>query len=299
MGTFRSAAKDIMQSSMVPDEEEEEGLEFEDSEVPDSALATASGSDIPSVGKTASQSTMIVHTDSELAAAQTSSEMPPLEEDGSSTETAEAGPATPPSIEAPPAYVRTPRRASYAKRTAEGGTIVRDIDLGTGVDTIRPVKKVDAAGSLRLSSDFVGSMRAREGSASSVPNSPVKDKAASRKTTSDGAKAGRAIVDDVVMPALQKSITDDQDAREIEALSMLSRGFEELRDANPELAYGIVLDILSGINEYVLARVRSAIRFLILIAETMSCASMSLHLAISSRISVLHERASSPVVDLL
>ncbi|KZV72120.1 Pkinase-domain-containing protein [Peniophora sp. CONT] len=249
MGTFRSAAKDVMHSSMVPDEEEEDGLEFEDSEVPDSALATASGSDIPSAGKTGSQSTMIVHTDSELAAAQTSLEMPPLEEDGSSTETAGAGPATPPSIEAPPAYVRTPRRASYAKRTAEGGTIVRDIDLGTGVDTIRPVKKVDAAGSLRLSSDFVGSMRAREGSASSVPNSPVKDKAASRKTTSDGAKAGRAIVDDVVMPTLQKSITDDQDAREIEALSMLSRGFEELRDANPELAYGIVLDILSGINE--------------------------------------------------
>ena len=41
------------------------------------------------------------------------------------------------------------------------------------------------------------------------------------------------------------------DAREIESLSMISRGFEELRDVNPELAYNIVLDILSGINEYV------------------------------------------------
>ena len=41
------------------------------------------------------------------------------------------------------------------------------------------------------------------------------------------------------------------DARELESLSMLSRGFADLRDANPELAYNVILDILSGINEYV------------------------------------------------
>jgi hypothetical protein len=41
------------------------------------------------------------------------------------------------------------------------------------------------------------------------------------------------------------------DAREIESLSMLSRGFSELKEANPELAYNVVLDILQGINEYV------------------------------------------------
>lgn len=41
------------------------------------------------------------------------------------------------------------------------------------------------------------------------------------------------------------------DAREIESLSMLSRGFEELKEVNPELAYSVILDILSGINEYV------------------------------------------------
>lgn len=39
------------------------------------------------------------------------------------------------------------------------------------------------------------------------------------------------------------------DAKELEALSMLSRGFVDLKDANPELAYTLVLDILSGINE--------------------------------------------------
>lgn len=42
------------------------------------------------------------------------------------------------------------------------------------------------------------------------------------------------------------------EARELESLSMLSRGFTELKEANPELAYNIILDILSGINEYVL-----------------------------------------------
>lgn len=48
-----------------------------------------------------------------------------------------------------------------------------------------------------------------------------------------------------------KAITDDMDAREIESLSMLSRGFEELRDVNPELSFNVLLDILSGLNEYV------------------------------------------------
>lgn len=42
------------------------------------------------------------------------------------------------------------------------------------------------------------------------------------------------------------------EAREIESLSMLARGFVDLRDANAELAYQVILDILAGINEYVL-----------------------------------------------
>lgn len=50
---------------------------------------------------------------------------------------------------------------------------------------------------------------------------------------------------------LQQAIRDDMDAREIESLSMLSRGFTELKEANPELAYNVILDVLSGINEYV------------------------------------------------
>jgi serine/threonine-protein kinase 24/25/MST4 len=43
------------------------------------------------------------------------------------------------------------------------------------------------------------------------------------------------------------------DAREIESLSMLSRGFQELRDVNPELTFNVILDILAGLNEYAAA----------------------------------------------
>ena len=46
-----------------------------------------------------------------------------------------------------------------------------------------------------------------------------------------------------------QAIQDGMEAHEIEALSMLARGFVDLREANPELAYTLILDILSGINE--------------------------------------------------
>lgn len=102
---------------------------------------------------------------------------------------------------APPAYsgsVRSTRRSSYAARTSVdgAGTILSPADLGTGIDTIRPVKKVDPVGSLRLSSEFVGSLR-KEGSASS-PRSPT----AHSRGTSEIAKAGRSLVDEVILPML-------------------------------------------------------------------------------------------------
>jgi serine/threonine-protein kinase 24/25/MST4 len=62
--------------------------------------------------------------------------------------------------------------------------------------------------------------------------------------------ARRSFVRDYHGLVLQ-AIRDDMDAREIEALSMLSRGFTELKEANAELAYNVILDILSGINECV------------------------------------------------
>lgn len=108
------------------------------------------------------------------------------------------------------------------------------------MNTLRPVKKLDSAGSLRLSSDFVGNKS---------PSSPTNT--THGRHPSEYQRAGRSMVSEVIVPTIQLAIRDDMEAREIEALSMLSKGFEDLREANPELAYNLVLDILTGINECV------------------------------------------------
>ncbi|KAI0254783.1 STE STE20 YSK protein kinase [Lactifluus subvellereus] len=263
MGSFRSMAKDLVPPGVIPDEDEEAASLFgtaEDGDSLDTDAATR-GSDIPlNSGVTSSEiqaghNTVVIR--SQLVAPH--EHAVPLEvnaPDATNPPRLTDAKANP-DLGAPPAYVRTPRRSSYAARTAPNGTVVREADLGTGVDTIRPVKKIDTTGSLRLSSEYVGSMRVREGrdgssngSVPTSPTSPVKDKSSAHKrAASDAAKAGRSLVDDVVLPTLQRAITDDMDAREIESLSMLSRGFQELRDVNPELSYSVILDILTGLNE--------------------------------------------------
>ena len=55
---------------------------------------------------------------------------------------------------------QNPRRSSYNARQNPSGTILREADWGTGMDTVRPVKRVDAAGSLRLATvEHMGSLR--------------------------------------------------------------------------------------------------------------------------------------------
>lgn len=213
MGSFRNMARDLVPPDMIPDEDEVGSLfaTAEDGDSMDTSAATK-GSDLPpnpgnpNLEDPAGHSTVVIR--SQLI----SHHEQPLEDatpsDASNTGLADANIG--PDLGDPPAYVRTPRRSSYAARTAPNGTIVREADLGTGVDTIRPVKKIDTTGSLRLSSEYVGSMRAREGSGSNSlttsPTSPVKDKSSSahKRAASDAAKAGRSLVDDVVLPALQK-----------------------------------------------------------------------------------------------
>ncbi|KAG1892451.1 kinase-like domain-containing protein [Suillus subluteus] len=234
MGTFSSVAKDLMPEMDDEDMGDEEPSIYEDDE---GSIETGGATplDEPDIS-------------SLLAAA----------EDG-------AKPRTPPShvthpaedetpLGAPPAYtgsIRSAMRSSYAARhkMTGAGTIMREADLGSGVDTIRPVKKVDTASSLRLSAEYVGT-RSRETSPSS-PTTPSKDRPSSsfKRRVSDSERAGRVMIDDVVLPVLQNAIRDDMDAREIESLSMISRGFAELREANPALTYNVILDMLSGINE--------------------------------------------------
>lgn len=60
--------------------------------------------------------------------------------------------------------------------------------------TVRPVKKVDPAGSFRLSSEFVGSL-CKEGS----PTSPI---APPQRASSETARVGGLMVDEVILPIL-------------------------------------------------------------------------------------------------
>lgn len=210
MGSFRNMARDLVPPDVIPDEDEVGSLfaTAEDGDSLDTSAATK-GSDLapnpgnPSPEGSAGHSTVVIR--SQLIS-QDEQRSVPLEDATPSNSNVITGP----DLGDPPAYVRTPRRSSYAARTAPNGTIVREADLGTGVDTIRPVKKIDTTGSLRLSSEYVGSMRAREGSGSNSlttsPTSPVKDKSSSahKRAASEAAKAGRSLVDDVVLPALQK-----------------------------------------------------------------------------------------------
>lgn len=220
MGSFRNMARDLVQPGLIPDEDEEAVSLFGTAEDGDSVNTEAAtkGSDIPlnpgGIGSeiSAQQATVVVR--SQLASPD--GHVPKEEATLSDTDPPNPPVANAnPDLGAPPAYVRTPttpRRSSYAARTAPNGTVVREADLGTGVDTIRPVKKIDATGSLRLSSEYVGSMRARDGregsSAGSAPTSPIspmKDKSSThRRTASEAAKAGRSLVDEVVLPTLDK-----------------------------------------------------------------------------------------------
>ncbi|EGN93039.1 hypothetical protein SERLA73DRAFT_163723 [Serpula lacrymans var. lacrymans S7.3] len=263
MGTFRSVARDLM-----PEMDDEEYMDdapslYADEEGSiDTGVAVAGSDPLPGpagigMNLQAAHSTMIIKSPLPVAEEQ---DIPTLlaearhSPEGSSEHEAEddrAEDGIP--LGAPPAYtgsVRSTRRSSYAARhnLSGTGTIMREADLGTGVDTIRPVKKVDTVGSLRLSADYVGSARSRE-SNSSLPSSPSKDKGSRKSRTSESERAGRSIVDDVVLPILHNAIRDDMDAREIESLSMLTRGFIDLKEANPTLTYNVILDILSGINE--------------------------------------------------
>jgi serine/threonine-protein kinase 24/25/MST4 len=279
MGTFRSMARDLVMPPGMEQDEDESGSDYEEGHASIDTGAATKGSD-PMVGAAvgmnsqAAHSTVIIRPPHSPVAEK---DLPELlaSGDSSSGDTPSDSPETPQGdfppddvapLGAPPAYtgsIRTNRRASYAARNVVhgAGTVMCAADLGTGVDTIRPVKKVDTVGSLRLSAEYVGSMR-REGNMSSPPSPSTH-----RRATSEATKAGKSIVDDVVIPILRnvchflcnmiikathftcQAIRDDMDAREIESLSMLSRGFVELKEVNPELAYNVILDILSGINE--------------------------------------------------
>lgn len=223
MGSLRSMAKELTTSGTIPDEDyyEDEHM-YDQSESVNTEGATR-GSDVPSMGalgvlsnSAAAHSTVIIRP----VATPNAKDIPSLVADTGSDEAAGfVEPSTPPqpvadTSEPPPAYtgsVRSTasvRRASYAERNnITTGTVLGEADLGTGIDTIRPVKKVDTVRSLRLSEEYVGSLR-KERSPSiggSSPTSPVSPKGSGHKrAASQTANAGRAMINDVLLPTLEK-----------------------------------------------------------------------------------------------
>lgn len=239
-----------MPPGMIPDEdfieEEEEGLAaIEESEDSFDSGAATKGSEEPlggsgiGVNDGASHSTVIIRRPSFQDAFDGRPEQ--LDEPaspGASADQLVAALGAPPAYDTPSPHIQTQthtqtpsssssnsppasptKRTSYAERTNTRGrgTQLRPADLGNGVDTIRPVKRVDAAGSLRLSAEYVGAVREREeggggtrGSAGSG-NSGGKDGKESEKEKErkkkekqvEHKKAGRLMVDDVIVPIMQ------------------------------------------------------------------------------------------------
>ena len=115
-------------------------------------------------------------------------------------------PTTNASSSASPNHVR---RTSRAERigSVRGGVVIREADLGNGIDTIRPVKRVDAAGSMRASREFVGvaglsgSVNGTMGSSGSGGSGTKEGKKGS--DSARAAKAGRAMVDEVIVPTIE------------------------------------------------------------------------------------------------
>jgi serine/threonine-protein kinase 24/25/MST4 len=207
MGTFRSMERDL-----VPHHEFESSDHDDDSMygVPQQGSFNSGGatrgSDPLNLGMHLPEgvhSTVVIKMppDEKDVAALLTDEVP-----SEATDSAEE-PTTPPSQEPPPAYtgsVRSSRRSSYATRSMRDGrgTVLREADLGSGVDTIRPVKKVDTVGSLRLSHEFVGSPR--DGGSGSTPPSPVTPKSPHKRALSDSVRAGQSIVDDIILPICER-----------------------------------------------------------------------------------------------
>ena len=206
MGTYRSMEKDLISHNEIdPSDHDDDSMYGVPQQGSFNSGGATRGSEPVNLGMRLPD---VIHSTVAIKMPPDEKDAPPLltgEVSPGNTGSAEE-PSTPPSQEPPPAYtgsVRSSRRSSYAARSMKDGrgTVLREADLGSGVDTIRPVKKVDTVGSLRLSHEFVGSQR--DGSGSS-PSSPVTPKSPHKRALSDSMKAGQSIVDDVILPICER-----------------------------------------------------------------------------------------------
>ncbi|KAK4685170.1 serine/threonine-protein kinase 24/25/MST4, partial [Tremellales sp. Uapishka_1] len=144
-------------------------------------------------------------------------------------------------------------KSTWKARHDEGrGTVVREADVGDGFSTVRPVKKVDAVGSQRLSADFMGT-----GSVRKMP--PLMEHPTKARALNERGQAGRALVEEVVLPVMEKNALGDLDATTLEAVNLIQKGFKDLSIHNPEMAYRVMMDVVGGMrtNDIVHSHIRN------------------------------------------
>lgn len=134
---------------------------------------------------------------------------------------------------------------------------MRPGDVGNGMHTIRPVKRFDSVSSNRASAEFI---RHGSNSRTSSNGDIVLDSASAPPSPSLSTEAGvigRAMVEEVINPVLEQNLNAHENEispEDVETISLISNGFSDLAESNPELTYQIILDLLNGINEHDLIR---------------------------------------------
>ncbi|BGO96344.1 hypothetical protein NBRC10512_000570 [Rhodotorula toruloides] len=200
-------------------------------------------------------------------------------------------PYRPPSV--PPSRSASPsKKNSYRARHDINGTVLAAGDVGSGLNTVRPIKRLDSATSHRNSTEFIRTVSQRQrqhapslpSPASSSKESLVSSAAETDDVTSEITpdtsaaslappsengreeevkKLGRTVVRDVISPVIDsmcapqrkkkgsKDVGEEKEANaaELESLTMIRKGFEELAASRPELAWKLVEGVLSGVND--------------------------------------------------
>lgn len=146
------------------------------------------------------------------------------------------------------------RKNSWAGRHDINGTIMREGDVGNGMHTIRPVKRFDSINSNRASAEFIRHGEGRRSDSGSMMDSSAPP---SPSLSTEAGVIGRAMVEEVINPVLEHNINSQENELspdDVETISLISNGFSDLAESNPELTYRIILDLLNGINEHDLIR---------------------------------------------
>lgn len=199
------------------------------------------------------------------------------------------------------------RRSSFNERNDINGTVLKEADVASGLETLRPVRRLDAGASAQTSQQFIGNPRSGSApsgldkkdkdapSSASSPQRPLRHSrsalASSSSTARAHATAGENLVRDVILPVMDRAKEQNLDAASVEAISMISKGFEDLSLLNSRLAYSTIVDLLLSMNDNAQARENLSTTF----RQRLTGDQMAKLKAVPQE----EEVARSPIADLL